>query len=362
MVDARDQREARRKFLELDAAAAEAVCAGEVAEFLDELDRRIRPPATSTFQSFVEEEWIPTVLEAGDLRESQVESDRSVLRCHLLPYFGPQSLSDIDARLLDRYKASKRKQEHQYGAGYSAKSINNHLSLLRRILAKAEEYGHITRNPVGPKVWMRRERTPEDFGNWWRPDEEERASAVLDCWRDRHPDRRRIILTQLITGLRFSEIRALRNDDLDMDVPGLWVRRSMARSEIGTPKNKRARLQVIPRALAEELREWMLRADGDLLFPGPSGGPLANNTLNRWYRRLCGEAGVRDISSHGARHTSGSSYAVMGAGQKVIAQLLGHTDTHATERYTHVQVEATRPLVEGRWARLHGRGGVDEGG
>lgn len=63
-------------------------------------------------------------------------------------------------------------------------------------------------------------------------------------------------------------------------------------------------------------------------------------------------AGVRRITSHGARHTAGSSYAVMGAGQKVIASLLGHADTAATERYTHVGGGATAVLVEARWTRL----------
>jgi acetyl-CoA carboxylase carboxyltransferase component len=42
---------------------------------------------------------------------------------------------------------------------------------------------------------------------------------------------------------------------------------------------------------------------------------LSNKVLNRWYRELAAEAGVRRITSHGARHTAGSSYAVMGAEQ-----------------------------------------------
>ena len=49
---------------------------------------------------------------------------------------------------------------------------------------------------------------------------------------------------------------------------------------------------------------------------------------------------------------SDSSYAVGGAGQELIAQALGHADTGATERYTHVQADATAGLVEARWARL----------
>ena len=91
-----------------------------------------------------------------------------------------------------------------------------------------------------------------------------------------------------------------------------------------------------------------------LLFPALHGGPITNNVLNHWYDELCRLAGVRAITSHGARHTSGSSYAVMGAGQKMIARLLGHANTGATERYTHVQADATTGLVEARWARLVG--------
>jgi site-specific recombinase XerD len=58
------------------------------------------------------------------------------------------------------------------------------------------------------------------------------------------------------------------------------------------------------------------------------------------------------VSPSNARHTSGSSRAVVGAGQKVIATLLGHADTHATARYTDVQVDATRALVGAQWERL----------
>jgi integrase len=160
------------------------------------------------------------------------------------------------------------------------------------------------------------------------------------------------ILVQLVTGIRFSELRALRKEDLDLRVPGLWIRRSQARKVVSTPKNKKARFQVLPRDLAEQLRAFMLKTEGQLLFPAELGLPLSNNTFNRAYSRLATEARVRRITSHGARHTSGSSYAVMGAGQKMIATLLGHTDTSATERYTHLQVDATRTLVEARWERL----------
>jgi integrase len=340
-------------FRDLHQAAREAVAAGEVAKFLDALDRRDRRQdgAGHNFGEFAEE-WFKTCA-APDNSESSVETDRSILDNHLLPFFGQTALESIDARMIDQYKALKRLQKHQYRVGYGAHTINNHLSVLRRVLEKAVEYKHIRENPVRPSAWMKRDSTPEDSRPWWTPEEEGKAMAYLrESWRVRYPARYMALLVQFVTGMRFGELRALEKQDLDLNVPGLWVRRSMARRKTTTPKNKRARLHVIPRGLAEELRVWMLKTEGQLLFPGVRGGPLPNNDLNRWYRQLANEAEVREITSHGARHTSGSSYAFMGASQKAIAVMLGHADTKATERYTHFQTAATAPLVEARWARL----------
>jgi len=108
--------------------------------------------------------------------------------------------------------------------------------------------------------------------------------------------------TVVVTGFRFSEIRAVEKRDLDLKTSGLWVRRSLARKEIGgTPKNERARFQVIPRRPPYDRLQLCLRR----------------------------------------RHN-----------QKMIATLLGHAHTGSTERYVHMQVDQTQPLVEARWARL----------
>jgi integrase len=355
LIEAKDLREAKLKHQKLLLAAKEAVRAGETAQFLDALDRRHRPQVDKgpSFKEFTED-WIKNCVENGGLRESTEESDKSITANHILPFFGKYGLREISPQLVDRFKAAKRKQKHQYGEGYSAKTINNHLSVLHRIFEKAIEYQVIDHNPVTKRSWLKSETTPEDAENWWSPDEEAAAIETLGAWREKHPKRRLAILTQLLTGMRFSEIRALEKRDLDLNVPGLWVRRAMPRKVLSTPKNRHARLQVIPRELAQELYEWLLKTEGQRLFPGEKGGPISNNVLNRWYRALAKEAEIRPISSHGARHTSGSSYAFQGVGQRTIATLLGHLDTKATERYTHVRVESTQPLVEERWRRLSG--------
>jgi len=348
--------EAARMFADLHRLAWEAAGDGRAAEFLDALDKRAH---TNTdpgprFKDFAQQ-WYSTCVVGGGLRESQQESDRSILDLHLLPMFGHKFVKDITARDIDDYKATKMQTAHQYGQGYSTKSINNQIAVLHRLFEKAIEYNIIEKNPVTKRSWFRRDRTAEDSREWWTPDEEAKAMALLlGPWRERDLQAAVTLTTQILLGLRFSEVRALEKKDLDLQVPGIWIRRSQARKIVSTPKNKRARFHVIPRALAEELQRFMLRTDDQLLFPDPRGGVLSNKVLNKWYRELAAEAGVRRITSHGARHTAGSSYAVMGAGQKVIGALLGHSDSASTERYTHVAQSATAALVEARWLRLGG--------
>ena len=84
------------------------------------------------------------------------------------------------------------------------------------------------------------------------------------------------------------------------------------------------------------------------------GCPPSLLTLNRALTRLADEAGIRRITSHGLRHTVGSSYAYLGAGNKRIAALPGHADMASTERYTHLANDGLGDLVEARWAMLRG--------
>ncbi len=351
---ARNKLDAQCRYTELHDAAKEAVVNGEGKQFLDVLTTQARADTSTApfFDDFVDE-WRKNA-EQSSLSDATLISDKVILRAHLLPYFSKYRLDHITTRLVDQFKSFKRSQKHRMGDGYSAKTVNNMLSVLHRIFEKAIDYELVQKNPVNKKSWMREESTPEDNDNWWRPDEEAKAIATLRRWKETNPRYYLAILTQLVTGIRFSELRALQKGDLDFNTPGIWIRRSITRKVVGTPKNKRARFQVIPKELASELKEWMLRVPSQILFPGKMGNLMSNNGLNEAYKKLCEEAGIRRITSHGARHTSGSSYAMMGVGQRMIAHLLGHRHVGTTDRYTHVAVETTAPLVEKRWGAWKG--------
>jgi len=234
IFEATTKLDALRTFRDLHRMAKEAVARDEVGPFLDALGSESKTSRDSgpTFTAFADE-WVRTCVEGAGLTESQIESDNSLLKNHLKPFFGNRHLREIDARQIDRYKASKRNQEHQYGEGYRNKTINNHLAVLHRIFEKAIEYGIVEKNPVTKRAWLPGDSTPEDGRAWWTPEEEAKAVKCLtERWYERNPQAYVTLLTQLVVGLRFSEIRALEKRDLDLTVPGIHVRRSMARKAI----------------------------------------------------------------------------------------------------------------------------------
>lgn len=357
VFEVEDVRAVQNQMKELRDLAREARDTGREQEFLLALDGGGEAEAVSntnavTFGEFAKE-WEEVALVADNVTAAELESSRSILKLHLVPFFGQHRLVNVDRRLIDRYKAEKRSSQHQYGTGYSASSINNQLSVLRRVLSRAVDYGLIERLPMDGSVWMRTDRV-EDDENWLPAEEERQLMDFLWDHRRNRPHRHLALLTQLTAGLRFSEMRALEKSDLDVQAGGLHIRRSRARQVTGAPKNKHARFQPLPDELVKELQRYMLTTEGQLLFPGARGGYLPNNVLNRWLRAACRDAGVREVSSHGLRRTAGSSYGFMGAGQKAIASMLGHRDTKATERYVRVHESHRRQLVDARWNRTCG--------
>jgi hypothetical protein len=58
-------------------------------------------------------------------KESEVETEKRLLRVHLIPFFGHRRLDDIGPELIAKHKAEKLKAE------YDPKTINSHIGVLR---------------------------------------------------------------------------------------------------------------------------------------------------------------------------------------------------------------------------------------
>lgn len=74
-------------------------------------------------------------------KPSEVASKQSAFRFHILPALGHLSLDKVGPAQIEAFKAMKLKE------GLSPKTVNNHLIVLRRMLAVAEEWELIKHVP-----------------------------------------------------------------------------------------------------------------------------------------------------------------------------------------------------------------------
>lgn len=259
-------------------------------------------------------------------KPSEIENKESILRVRLRPIFGDLLIKDINAAHIEVYKAKKLKQ------GLARKSINNHLTVLRRVLAIAVEWGIIAHVPA--IRWLELPPAEFDFLTF----SEARlliAAADEEC--------RAMITIALRTGLRLGELLALRWIDVDLDAGRIIVRRAVARGIVGTPKNGRSREVPLSDEAAAALREHPRR--GELVFCSPDGSMLSRGATKWPLRRALKRAGLRSIGWHRMRHTFASHLVMRGAPLKSVQELLGHSTIEMTMRYSHLSPDARRDAV-----------------
>jgi len=261
-------------------------------------------------------------------KPSEVESKRLIVRRHLNPFFGSMRLDDIGPQQIERFKAKQVK------AGLSPKTINNQLTVFRKTLSVAKEWGRLAAVPP-----VRLLQAPEPEFDFLTFDEADRLIAGAEReWRP-------MILVGLRTGLRQGELLALQWDDIDLVAGRLCVRRAVARGIVGTPKSGKGREIPLSDEAVAALRSLPSRFAGKLVFPGDYGRLLTKGQCKHPLRRACVGAGLRRIGWHVLRHSFASHLVMRGAPLKVVQELLGHATIDMTLRYSHLSPNVKRDAV-----------------
>ena len=135
-------------------------------------------------------------------------------------------------------------------------------------------------------------------------------------------------------GLRNSEVRHLRIDDLDTDRKVIIVRKAKGRCE---------RMTLLSHGLLSALREYwaFARPPGPWFFPGhTSSGVISRTTLQRGFRKAIKCAGIRKrVIVHSLRHSFAVHLFEAGTDSRVIQSLLGHKSPRTTNRYLKVRAD-----------------------
>jgi integrase len=264
---------------------------------------------------------------ATNNKPSEIESKQMILRVHLLPEFGNVRLDQIGAREIEANKAKKLR------AKLARKTINNHLTVLRKMLATAAEWRLLAAVPHFK--WMKPPAPEFDFLTF-----EEAHGLIAGAPEPWHA----MITVALRTGLRLGEPLALRWSDVDLEGGRVIVRRAVSRGIVGTPKNGRTREVPLSEEAASALR--VHSRHGPLVFCASDGSMRTKGATKRPLWQACRNAGLRRIGWHVARHSFASHLVMRGVPIRTVQELLGHSTIEMTTRYAHLSPDARRDAVK----------------
>jgi integrase len=86
--------------------------------------------------------------------------------------------------------------------------------------------------------------------------------------------------------------------------------------------------------------------DGDFVWCQPNGRPIGSHADWDEWHALLKTAGIRRVRVHDARHTAATLLLAQGVDQRVVMEILGHSQISMTSKYAHVLPEVMTDAAE----------------
>ncbi|MDW9699242.1 tyrosine-type recombinase/integrase [Sinorhizobium meliloti] len=211
--------------------------------------------------------------DAAGLERTTMDQRRQHLNLHIVPLAGVVKLTKVTAPWLRSFQDDLREK------GRSAAMVKRITVSLGSILADAQGRGLVVRNAVhelskarsGTRASEKRAKAKLRVGRDIPTNAEIRA--VLDAATGRY---RPLLVTMIFTGIRASEARGLRWEDVDLKQAILHVRQRADRyGDVGMPKSEAGQRTVpLPPIAVNTLKEWKLacpKSESGLVFPNTAG-------------------------------------------------------------------------------------------
>ena len=263
---------------------------------------------------------------------------------HIVPIIGQKLVSELDATDISRY------QHHRLNEKAAPKTINLEVGTIRAILRRHRLWAN-----VQPDVRML--SVPDDIGKALSLEDEKRL--LVGCAESRSRSLLPAVLLALNTGMRYSEIRLLRYQQIDVE--RRTVRVGKSKTEAGTgrviPLNDRA--TTVLKFWAEQFPN---REPEHYVFPSErygAGGDAfrtvvydidpskAIGSFKEAWESVKKDTNV-SIRFHDLRHTCVTRMLEGGVPLSVVGSILGWspaTTARMAKRYGHIGQVAQRQAV-----------------
>jgi len=283
----------------------------------------------------------------GNLTPKTSESYNHELRHYVIPRLGGIRLNDLRPHHIQDYIAEVLSGGRRRSTGgLSRRTVQYHYRILSKALDDAIRMGLLAVNPckgVRPPRPLRHDIPA--IGS----DDLTRLIAAMGG-----SSYHLYYYTLLLTGMRRSELLALRWRDLDLDLASVYVAHSLHRLDDGKviikePKTPSSRRMVdLPPSLALLLREHKkdqqlqrvilspILKDEDFVFCHDDGSPLNPSTVTHNFSKVAISAGMPQLRLHDLRHIHATMMLKAGIHPRVVQERLGHSTIATTlDIYSH---------------------------
>lgn len=256
--------------------------------------------------------------------------------CHLKwwrKHFGAKLLQDITPSIIAAAKEKLRQEKTRTKTFRSPACANRYLSSLSKVFTVATKEWELL--PVNPfsKVSM----FPENRGRIRFLSKAELQALLQECKSSENHNLYPVVYLAASLGMRFGEIANLLWKNIDFD-------KRLVILEI--TKNKDMR--ILP--MSEQLYSYLLEMSKDKkpdhkIFIYKS--KIAFYTaIRRPFKQVLTILHLTDVVFHTLRHTAASHFAMNGASQGELMEILGHRSIQTSKRYTHFNKQHLSKIIQ----------------
>lgn len=336
----RDPKSGKYKYQWVSVKGTKKDAEKRLAEMLHQIDTgTFTKPGKATLADYLEQ-WLKDYCRPN-LAPRTAEGYEYIVRCHLVPALGKIRLTQLKPEHLRHLYSDK------LSAGLSHRTVRYIHVTLHKALQDAVRLGMLVRNSADavqpPKVQRREMRAMSESD----------IHIFLEFAKSTpyYP----LFYVALFTGMRRSELLALRWSDVDLVLCQLSITRALHQLQDGSlmyrqPKTAKGRrlISLSPSTVIvmrehREQQEKMKAALGlpisedDLVFCGVQGKSLLPNSVSHVWSKLAKRTGLAGVRLHDARHTHASLMLKQGIHPKVVQERLGHSSIQITlDTYSHV--------------------------
>lgn len=291
------------------------------------------------------------------VKESTLVKTKTIFKNHILPILGSYRIEKLNVQLCQKAVNTwfKKLKKFRMVKAYASKVFDYAMTL-----------GVITSNPLKLVTMPVSIEAPleEEKVNYYTKEE---LIHFLECLQ-KEDNFKSYALFRLLafSGMRKGEALALTWNDIDFTKNEVRINKALARGEenrliIQTPKTKSSiRTIILDQKTMDILREWKSKQreqylklgyntlkPNQIIFNNSSNEYLQPTKTRKWLVQVQKKYNLRQITTHGLRHTHCSLLFEAGATIKEVQERLGHSDVKTTmDIYAHVTEKAKEQAAQ----------------